>query len=149
MNRMVAAVRSSLRSEIDKHGTIVYKVSGTSMLPLLKQETDLVVICKISAPLKPRDIVLYQRDNRTFVLHRVIEVHGDSYTMRGDNCSQLEHGIRRDQILGKLTQIVRDGKSIDLSSRSYEAYARIMAAALPRRVRVKVGTVICKSLLGE
>ena len=149
MNRMVAAVRSSLRSEIDKHGTIVYKVSGTSMLPLLKQETDLVVICKISAPLKPRDIVLYQRDNGTFVLHRVIKVHGDSYTMRGDNCSQLEHGIRRDQILGKLTQIVRDGKSIDLSSRSYDAYARIMAAALPRRVRVKVGTVICKSLLGE
>ena len=149
MNRMVAAVRSSLRSEIDKHGTIVYKVSGTSMLPLLKQETDLVVICKISASLKPRDIVLYQRDNGTFVLHRVIKAHGDSYTMRGDNCSQLEHGIRRDQILGKLTQIVRDGKSIDLSSRSYEAYARIMAAALPRRVRVKVGTVICKSLLGE
>ena len=149
MNRMVAAVRSSLRSEIDKHGTIVYKVSGTSMLPLLKQETDLVVICKISAPLKPRDIVLYQRDNGTFVLHRVIKVHGDSYTMRGDNCSQLEHGIRRGQILGKLTQIVRDGKSIDLASRSYEAYARIMAAALPRRVRVKVGTVICKSLLGE
>ena len=149
MNRMVAAVRSSLRSEIDKHGTIVYKVSGTSMLPLLKQETDLVVICKISAPLKPRDIVLYQRDNGTFVLHRVIKVHGGSYTMRGDNCLQLEHGIRRDQILGKLTQIVRDGKSIDLSSNSYEAYARIMAAALPRRVRVKVGTVICKSLLGE
>lgn len=149
MNRMVAAVRSSLRSEIDKHGTIVYKVSGTSMLPLLKQETDLVVIRKISAPLKPRDIALYQRDNGTFVLHRVIKVYGDSYTMRGDNCSQLEHGIRRDQILGKLTQIVRDGKSIDLSSRSYEAYARIMAAALPRRVRVKVGTVICKSLLGE
>ena len=59
---------------LERDGKLVYKTRGISMLPLLRQDRDLVVIeKKNNEPLKRFDVALYKRGEK-YVLHRVINV---------------------------------------------------------------------------
>ena len=69
---------------LDKHGKLVYRNVGTSMMPLLRQNRDLMII----------DI------------HR-------------------EFGIKDKQIIGILTGIVRDGKTILVTDKKYLFYVHL------------------------
>ena len=50
---------------------------GTSMLPLLRQGVDSVVL-RTENNIKKGDICLYQRNNGDFVLHRVVKLGQDA-----------------------------------------------------------------------
>lgn len=66
-------------------GKTIYSFTyGTSMLPLL-EKGDLVVVRKTSS-FKVGDVALYENlDLKRHVLHRVLRVDGDRYTLQGDN----------------------------------------------------------------
>ena len=53
--------------------------------------------------MKKRDIILYKRDSGQYVLHRIVKVKDNTFTLVGDNQHELEHGIRLDQILAIVT----------------------------------------------
>ena len=74
---------------IEKYGFFIATPIGTSMLPLLRERLDTV---KLVAPtnIKKHDVVLYMRNDKTLVLHRIIRAHKDSFTMCGDNQCILE-----------------------------------------------------------
>ncbi len=76
---------------------------GTSMLPMLRDGIDTVVIVKANAPLKTGDVPLYIRENGEYVLHRIIKVRKDGYVLRGDNQTVSEYPICENQIAGILT----------------------------------------------
>lgn len=95
---------------LERDGKLVYKTRGISMLPLLRQDRDLVVIeKKNNEPLKRFDVALYKRGEK-YVLHRVINVKDGSYEIRGDNTFVMEH-VPDDSVIGVLTEINRNGKS--------------------------------------
>ena len=73
-----------------------FSPKGISMLPLLRQGTDSVLLSPPPARLKKYDIVLYQREDGKYVLHRIIEVDesGMVYTCIGDNQFVKEPGLR-------------------------------------------------------
>ena len=71
------------------------------------------------------DAILYRRDNGRYVLHRILAVCPDSYVLRGDNCLRKEYGIREDQVLGVLTDVIRKGKKMDVNSPSYRLAVRL------------------------
>ena len=94
---------------------------GISMLPMLRQDVDSVVLSPVDARLKKYDIPLYKRDNGKYVLHRIVSV-GDSYTCIGDNQYAFEKGIRDDQIIAVVTSFTRNGKEISVTSLPYRIY---------------------------
>jgi signal peptidase I len=49
---------STFEEIIEKDGYLVYTCKGFSMMPLLRQHRDLVVISKITEPLKKYDVIL-------------------------------------------------------------------------------------------
>ena len=63
---------------------------GTSMMPLLRQGIDSVVLVSPD-DIKKNDILLYKRSNGQFVMHRAIKIKNDEYIMCGDNQYEHEH----------------------------------------------------------
>lgn len=106
---------TNFETEIEKSGFIVYTNKGDSMMPLLRQDRDLMVICRITAPLKRNDAVLFKRPNGAYVMHRIIRVYPDgTYRIGGDNrwYSEIVPG---EWIFGILTEIIRDGRHISVA----------------------------------
>lgn len=115
---------------------------GTSMLPMLRQGRDKVVLSPVKGPLKKYDLPLYQRDNGAFVLHRIVRA-GETYTCIGDNQYTLEHGIRQDQIIAVVSAFTRDDREIPVTDLGYRIYCRLWCGLRP----VKRGCGKIKRLL--
>ena len=98
--------KSTFEEELSLHGRIIYPNVGDSMMPLIKQGRDLLVIEKAELPLKKGDIPLYKRDSGKYVLHRIIGLRRGKYRICGDNRISVERGIEDRHILGVLVAIV-------------------------------------------
>ncbi len=96
---------------------------GTSMMPLLRQGKDSVILV---APnnIKKNDILLYKRANGQFVMHRAIKIKKDEYIMCGDNQYEHERGIKKDNILAKVKGIYRDENYFETDNPEYVKYVK-------------------------
>ena len=101
---------------LDETATVPLAISGSSMTPFLAPGREMVFLSRLTAWPKRGDVVLYRRDNGRYVLHRVLNVAGESYTMLGDAQTVPERGIRRDQILAVVTAVRRKGKLLKQGS---------------------------------
>lgn len=127
-----------IKEQLARGSSVRFGPRGISMLPMLRQGRDNVVISPVKGRLKKYDLPLYQRDDGSFVLHRVVKV-GDTYTCIGDNQHELEHGIRDDQIIGVVTAFSRDDRDIPVSDLRYRVYCRLWHWLRPvKRVLGKV-----------
>ena len=104
--------------------SVRFSPKGLSMLPMLRQGKDNVVLSPVPARLKKYDLPLYQRDNGQYVLHRVIQV-GTTYTCMGDNQFIPEPGLRHDQMIGVVTGFYREEKFHDVQEWGYRLYSRV------------------------
>ena len=116
---------------LEQDGVLVYKTKGVSMLPMLHQNRDLVVIVKPTGRLKKYDVALYRRA-KAYVLHRVIEVKENYYLIRGDNTYFLEK-VPDEAVIGVLHRSVRKGKEYSVEDPGYQRYVRIWDRAFPVR----------------
>ena len=124
---------TTLAQQLDTAGVIVHTNKGTSMMPLLRENRDLMVIRKRGAGrFHKYDAVLFLRDNGEYVLHRILRVNPDSYWIVGDNCASGET-VREEQVLGILTEILRDGRTIRVTDKGYRIFVRIWCALFPLR----------------
>ena len=107
-------------------GVLVYKNTGTSMMPLLRQQRDIIEIRAKDPAVRCRkyDVVLYKRGKR-YILHRIIKVRPDDYVIVGDHCIWREYGITDENILGIMTRVVRNGREITPDNKLYRLYAHL------------------------
>lgn len=98
--------------------------NGISMEPLIHQGRDAVYIKKPEGRLKKYDIAFFKRKNGEYVLHRVIKVLPDSYHFCGDNQWQVEKGIEDFQIIGIVTKLEINGKTITTDDKEYLDYSK-------------------------
>lgn len=122
----------SIEQIISEEGIYVSTTCGISMLPLLKERRDTVVVSPLSERAKKYDVVLYKRGNE-YVFHRVIKVLPDSYIICGDNCVALERGIKDSDIIGKMVSLYRGDKEVDLFGARYGLYCRFAVFMRPFR----------------
>ena len=117
--------KSTFEEEISRTGKLIYTNVGDSMMPLIRQNRDLLIIEKVSGRLKKYDVTLYKRDSGQYVLHRIIKVRKDDYVMCGDNRWQKEYGITNRHIIGVLTGVIQDGKTISVNDKKYRLYVHL------------------------
>ena len=113
--------KKTFEDVINEKGRLIYTNVGDSMYPLIKPR-DLLVIEKPEFPLKKYDVPLYKRDSGQYVLHRIVKIKNGEYLICGDNRFSFERGITDKHIIGVLTGIIRDGKTINLNTRKYRIY---------------------------
>lgn len=118
-------IKSTFEDEIRRTGKLVYVNSGDSMMPVLRENKDLLVIGKVNGRLNKYDVPLYKRDSGQYVLHRILKVRKSDYVICGDNRWRKEYGITDRHIIGVLTAIIRDGREISVKSKKYRLYVHI------------------------
>ena len=117
------AVIDIILEKLESGGTVTFTPNGTSMLPMLRDGKDVVVLKKPQGRLHLFDVPLYRRNNGQYVLHRVIDFGKDgSYVMCGDNQFAKEKGIKDEQILAVVSGFFRKGKAYQINSLRYRAY---------------------------
>lgn len=119
-------IKSTFEEQIEKTGKLIYTNVGDSMMPLIKQGTDLVIIeKKPEGKLKKYDVPLYKRDSGQYVLHRIMKVKKGQYIICGDNRWHREYGIEDRHIIGVLTGIVRGERTISCKDLRYRLYCHL------------------------
>ena len=117
--------KSTFEEEIEKSGKIIYTNVGDSMMPFIKQGRDVFVISRAEGRLKRYDVPLYKRDSGQYVLHRILKVRENDYVICGDNRWNKEYGITDHHIIGVLTGVIRNGKTISVNNKNYRLYVHL------------------------
>ena len=121
-----------IREQLAAGRNVEFSPKGVSMLPMLRQGINTVVLSPLPEKLKKYDIPLYQRSNGKYVLHRIVKV-GSTYTCIGDNQFQKETGLRHDQMIGVVTFFSRGERSVSVSNFAYRLYCRVWHYSRPVR----------------
>ena len=123
----------SLPELLEQGGTFPLGITGSSMTPFLVHGRDTVYLSRVSGSLKKGDMILYRRDNGMLVLHRIVRVEDDRYTLVGDAQTELEPGIRPDQVLALVTSVCRKGKHLGKDSFCWSFFEKIWIRMIPAR----------------
>ncbi|MBP3729650.1 MAG: S24/S26 family peptidase [Lachnospiraceae bacterium] len=119
---------------LERDGRLVYKFRGVSMRPLLHQGRDLFILeKKPERPFRKGEVVAFRR-GKDVVLHRIIRVEEDGYTILGDNSVIPERGVRDEEILGVMTGYIRKGKTHQVEELPYRIYSRWILATRGFRI---------------
>lgn len=129
-----AVERMSFEDLLERDGVLVYTNVGYSMMPLLRQRKDIIEIRKkTSGRCKKYDVVLYKRGEK-YILHRILKVLPEGYLIAGDHCVFVEKDIKDENILGVMTRVVRDGKTITPENKLYKLYVHLWCDVYPLRM---------------
>lgn len=114
--------------------TLPLAVTGSSMVPFLVPGRDSVVLTRMKHPPKRGDIVLYQRENGAYVLHRVYGTDADGVCcMVGDAQQELERGIAPRQLIAVVCAARRKGKLQRPGMFWWEFFSKIWIRLVPLR----------------
>ena len=112
--------------------SVKFSPRGISMLPMLRQGIDSVILSPLPQKLKKYDLPLYRRDDGKYVLHRVVEA-GQTYTCMGDNQFVAEPGLRHDQMIALVTAFTRGERTHRVTELGYRLYCRLWHYSRPVR----------------
>ena len=125
-----------VREALARDGQAYVRVTGSSMRPLLRHLRDGVVLEK-PREIRRGDIVLFDRQNGRYALHRVIRTGPDGFVMAGDSQWHVETDLPYAQIVGVAAWIDRDGRRIPCSDFFPKFYARMVTALTYPRINLR------------
>ena len=132
METMDPVIEETLR----RGDSVRIMVTGNSMYPLLHSRRDTVVLVPADR-IKKYDITFHRREDGRYILHRVLKVQKDgTYLIAGDNEMKTESPVKREQILGVVTEFTRWGKHYSVNHLLYHLYVRIWHLLMPYRWRI-------------
>ena len=117
--------KSTYEKELETYGKVISTNVGDSMMPLLRQGKDLMVIeRRPKGRCRKYDAVLYKLGDK-YILHRILKVREKDYVICGDHRIRREYGVTDDQIIGVMTAVVRDGREIPVTDPKYRFYVHL------------------------
>lgn len=132
IEEMMPIINESLRAG----GSVELPVRGRSMLPLLQEGRDSVILRSLKKPLKKHDVILYKRESGTYVLHRIVALEEGGCACKGDNQRAVEHGITHAQIIARVVAFRRGGRLVRAHILRYKVRLALRRAkALARKVK--------------
>lgn len=108
-------------------------ISGNSMSPFLIHGRDTVYLSRLTRPVRRGDALLYQRQNGSYVFHRVYAVTPEGYTMVGDAQTVLEPGIQPEQVIAIMTRAERKDKTLVPGCFWWEFFEKVWIRIVPLR----------------
>ena len=91
---------------------VTLRAKGNSMLPFIRNGRDSVMLTG-KFQLQKGDIVLAKTNQGTFVLHRIIRLDEQTITLMGDGNLRGTETCERKDVFGKVTAILKNGKTIN------------------------------------
>lgn len=112
-----------IQLQLENGGKATLAVTGGSMLPMLRNRRDMVVLIPPAEP-KKGDVVLFIRNNGSYVLHRIVATTETGFLCCGDNQDVCEP-ITPEQIVAVVDSFSRKGKSYTLDNFWYRVYKTV------------------------
>ena len=100
---------SMLCDIVEQGREVPLNISGSSMSPFLTHQRDAVMLSRITSPPQKGDIVLFCREDGSFVVHRVRKVCEKGYYMIGDGQTESEGPVPIDRLRAIVTKVRRKG----------------------------------------
>ena len=100
---------AQVESEIAAGRSVRFKVKGHSMYPLQRNNKDEVTLSPLTCDPSVNNIVLFRYRGK-HILHRIISIKGDTYTIQGDGIYLSCEKCIREEIIGVVTHIHKNGK---------------------------------------
>jgi len=95
-----------------------FKAQGVSMQPLVRDGDVLLIKPVNPATIRPGEIVLFQSQRERVIVHRVLRKRvnhtGVAFLVQGDQAAQPDGWISQDHIFGRLVEITRGQRRIQL-----------------------------------
>lgn len=137
-DELVPIMKETLNSSLP----FVLSVTGLSMRPTLRKKGDKVeLLSKEQRAVKKGELVFFERENGTCILHRVLKISGETLTVNGDAQPWTET-VSMSQVIGVANRLCRKGKWINCDSFSYKLYSGfIMHTLLLRKVYAKFNSM--------
>lgn len=107
--------------EVIKHlnlgKSVVFHVSGNSMLPFLKHG-EKILLCPLKSDSPTVGEIILSRSSYGIVLHRVVRIKNGKIWLAGDGNLAQHEIVEKDQLLGVMTAVIRNGKNVYLDTKS-------------------------------
>lgn len=123
---------AEVASAIREGKSVVIKPKGCSMLPFIRGERDEVVLVSPD-DIEIYDAVLAQLRTGVYVLHRVMEIREDSLVLMGDGNLQGKEQCRKEDVVAKVAEVIRDGHKHDCRAPRYRLMVRMWIRLMPVR----------------
>jgi hypothetical protein len=109
------ALRELLQAVLDRGVPFRFRATGFSMTPFVRDGDVITVAPLAGRSIGPGDVVGFVRpDTGKLVVHRVVGQKGDAFLIRGDYTGETDGPIEVANILGCVTRVEREGKTVDL-----------------------------------
>ena len=129
LDDMIGAICKTL----DSGRSVELSLKGQSMLPMIREGKDSVILSPVTREIRKYDVVFYKRPDGSYVLHRVVKLCDDTVWCVGDNQFVVERGVPHSAIIAILESVRRDGALIEARGKRSMAYARIRTITRPVR----------------
>ena len=123
---------AEVASAIREGNSVVIKPKGCSMLPFIRGERDEVVLVSPD-DIEIYDAVLAQLRTGVYVLHRVMEIREGSLVLMGDGNLQGKEQCRKEDVVAKVAEVIRDGHKHDCRAPRYRLMVRMWIRLMPVR----------------
>ncbi|MCQ2456540.1 MAG: S24/S26 family peptidase [Clostridia bacterium] len=133
----------SLVSLINAGDTVPLKVTGSSMVPFLRNGRDTVWLCRADRP-KKGQILFFRRSDGTFILHRIRRIGSDGImTVNGDAQKWCET-VDPENAVAVAVRITRqNGKTVDTNGFGFRFLSLLWYPTRPvRPFLFKVGAAL-------
>lgn len=111
---------------------VKFNVTGFSMYPLLRSGIDTVALVKKSE-ISKYDILLYKREDGSYILHRVVGRKNNKLCMAGDFETTVEFPVAEKQVIATVESFCRNNKYISCRNLYYRLYSFFWVLVLPKR----------------
>ena len=142
---------SPVLEELFKEGlSCNIQVTGNSMLPLWRDRRDQVTLAACDATsLKKMDLVLYQRENGQYILHRILQISHGYMDLCGDAQETIEEKVPVSAVRARVIRICRDGHWFSCDHVLYRSYSLIWFLLRPVRGKILGMGSRMKRLVGK
>jgi hypothetical protein len=107
------ALKELLQSVIQKGLPFRFKARGSSMSPFIKDGDILTVSPLGKVPPRIGDIVIFIHPvSASVVVHRLVAKRGNVYRVKGDNSQGMTTLLPRENVLGRLDRLERNGSRV-------------------------------------
>ena len=114
---------------------VKFTVVGNSMHPLFCNQRDKVIVAK-AQKVKKRDVILYRRQDGSYVLHRVVGKGKLGFKLCGDDQIAIEYPVKREDVVAVMTSFERKGKIYSKKCLWYRLYSFLWCLVLHIRPSV-------------
>ncbi len=102
---------------------VLLEARGWSMLPMIWDRRDNLFLAPLTEDSITVGRLLFVRlSSKRYILHRLEAIDGNRLTLRGDGNPYQREECDREEVLGELIAVERDGKMLELGSQLWESY---------------------------